>query len=264
MTATVALVRRMLHERRRLLFWLCLSTVAMVLAVMALYSSIGEQYGTLFEDLPDAILNLFGGGDFSTPAGYLETELLSFVAPGMVVGIAIAFGAGSLAGSEQSGHLALVFTAPIPRRRVALAALTTMTIAVLAMTITAWLSMLVGNEIGGVHVSVARLGAVSVMLGLLGIATGAIAFAVGAATGARGLAVGVGTAVSVGSYLVYALAPLSDTTNPLRYASIWYPYSANRPLLQGLSVAHALVLVAVAIGAAGAGVLALDRRDVQG
>ena len=264
MTAALALARRMLHERRRLLLWLCVSMVAMVLAVMALYSSIGVQYGELFEDLPDALLNLFGGGDFGTPAGYLETELLSFVAPGMVLGIAIAFGAGTLAGSEQAGHLALVFTAPVSRFRVALASLATTVIAVVAMTLTMWVSMLVGNEIGSVHVAISHLTAVSVMLGLLGVATGALAFAVGAATGARGLAVGVSTAVAVASYLVFALAPLSDTTNPLRYASLWYPYSANRPVLHGISVAHALVLVVLAVLFAVGGTLALDRRDVNG
>jgi len=264
MTAVLALARHMLHERRRMLRWLCVSSVAMVLAVTALYPSIGKQYGTIFDELPEALLNLFGGGDLGTPAGYLETELLSFVAPGMVLGIAIAFGAGTFAGMEQTGHLATVFTAPVARVRIALASLATMVVAVVAMTVTTWLSLLVGNEIGGLHVSIGHLTAVSVMLGLLGIATGAIAFAVGAATGARGLAVGAGTAVAVASYLIYALAPLSDTTRPFRYVSIWYPYSANRPVIAGISAAHALVLVGITVLAAGAGVLALERRDVQG
>lgn len=264
MTAIVVLTWRMFRERRRLLLWMCVGSVAMVLSVTALYPSLGSQYGELMDNLPDALLNLFGGGDLGTPAGYLETELLSFVAPGLVLGVAIAFGAGTLAGSEQSGHLALVYTAPISRTRVALAALVATIVATITITVVVWLTLLPGNEIGELHVSFAHLTAASVMLGLLGIATGALAFGIGAATGNRGIAAGATSAVAVASYLVYALAPLSDTTNPFRYVSIWYPFSANHPLLDGVSAAHALVLVAFAALCAGAGIASLGRRDVQG
>lgn len=264
MSATLALTMRMLRERRRLLLWMCVGSVAMVLSVTALYPSLGSQYGDLMESLPDALLNLFGGGDLGTPAGYLETELLSFVAPGLVLGVAIAFGAGTLAGSEQSGHLALVYTAPISRTRVALAALIATTVATVTVTLTVWLTLLPGNEIGELRISFAHLSAASVMLGLLGMAAGTIAFAVGAATGSRTLASGVTSAVAVASYLIYALAPLSDTTNPLRYVSIWYPFSANHPLIDGISAAHVLVLLGFAALCASAGIAALGRRDVEG
>lgn len=264
MTATLALTGRMLRERRRLLLWMCVGSALMVLAVTALYPSLGSQYGDLMDSLPEALLNLFGGGDLGTPAGYLETELLSFVAPGLVLGVAIAFGAGALAGSEQSGHLALVYTAPISRTRVALAALIATTVATVTVTAVIWLTLLPGNEIGELRISISHLTAASVMLGLLGIATGAIAFGVGAATGSRGLAAGLTSAVAVASYLIYALAPLSETTNPLRYVSIWYPFSAGHPLLDGISAAHAAVLVALAAVCAAGGIAALERRDVQG
>jgi ABC-2 type transport system permease protein len=264
MAPTLVVLRRMLHERRRLLLWLAVGGALTVLATAAMYSSIGEQYGTIMKNLPEAVLNLFGGGELGTPEGFLETELLSFMAPGLVLGIAIGFGAGTLAGSEHAGHLSIVYTAPISRTRVALASLAATTTAVVVMTTTIWGSLLLGNTLGGLDIAIGRLSAASLMLGLLGVAVGALAFGIGAATGARGLAAGVTVAVAVASYLVNALAPLSDSTAWLRYASLWYPFTANHPLTNGVSVAHALVLVALAAVFAAVGLARFDRRDLAG
>jgi len=258
------LTRRMLAERGRMLAIVSIGGALVVIATAALYASLGDQYATLTESLPEAVLSLFGGGDLATPAGYLESELLSFVAPGLVLGVAIAFGSGSLAGSEHAGHLALVFTAPVSRTRIALASLAATTIAVVVVTIVLWAGLMVGDPLGSLHISTGRLVAASVMLGFLGIAGGALAFGIGAATGARTAAAGATTAVLVASYLIYALTPLSESTKGLRYVSLWYPYAANHPLVDGISAAHALVLLALAVIFAGAGIAGLHRRDVEG
>jgi ABC-2 type transport system permease protein len=263
-TPTIVLARRMFHERRRFLLWLSIGGALTVLGTAALYPSLGSQYGKLFEGLPQAVLNLFGAGDLGTPEGYIESELLSFVAPGLVLGIAIAFGSGTLAGSEHVGHLSLVFTGPMSRVRIALASMLTTGMAVAVVTIVIWGALMLGDVVGSLHIGIGRVSAASFMLGLLGLALGALAFGIGAGTGARPLAAGAATAVAVAGYLVYALTPLSDATKPLRYASIWYPFTANHPLVNGVSAAHALVLVALAGLFACGGTAALTRRDVQG
>jgi hypothetical protein len=68
--------------------------------------------------MPKAYKALFtvGGGDLSTPTGYLNTELMSLMAPLLVLLYAITAGANGIAG-EEDRH-----TAPRPVRRPALAA----------------------------------------------------------------------------------------------------------------------------------------------
>jgi ABC-2 type transport system permease protein len=66
----------------------------------------------------------------------------------------------------------------------------------------------------------------------------------------------------VAAYLIHGLAPLVDAIHSIRWLSPWYHYAAGDPLREGLSVGHALVLVAVSAAAAVLAVVAFDRRDV--
>jgi ABC-2 type transport system permease protein len=91
---------------------------------------------------------------------------------------------------------------------------------------------------------------------------GAIAFLVGAATGHRALAIGLATAGAVAAYLVNGLAALVEALEVPQKLSPFYHYAVGDPLRQGLALDHTLVLVALALAAALAGVLAFERRDL--
>ena len=59
-------------------------------------------------------------GDFSTPVGYVNTELLSWLAPIVLIAFAVAIAARSLAGEEESGTLSLLLANTVGRRRLVL------------------------------------------------------------------------------------------------------------------------------------------------
>lgn len=106
-------------QRRSLPAWL-LGIVALVATYAAVYPSVSKSndYATIMQQMPEAYKALFtvGGGDLSTPTGYLNTELMTLMAPLLVLLYAITAGANSIAG-EEDRH-----TAPRPVRRPALAA----------------------------------------------------------------------------------------------------------------------------------------------
>jgi ABC-2 type transport system permease protein len=111
-------------------------------------------------------------------------------------------------------------------------------------------------------VSAAHLAAATVVLVVLAITFGAVAFMLAAATGRKSLAVGVTVALAVGAYLVNSLAALVDVLDPLQKISPFYHYAAGDPLHRGLDPWHTLFLVAVGAAAAAAGVVLFGRRDV--
>ncbi len=58
------------------------------------------------DSLPTAVRAAFlgPGGDFSTPVGYVNVELLSWLAPIVLIAFAVSIAARSLAGEEERRH----------------------------------------------------------------------------------------------------------------------------------------------------------------
>jgi ABC-2 type transport system permease protein len=112
-------------------------------------------------------------------------------------------------------------------------------------------------------ISLAHLAAATVSAVLLAIAYGALALLLGAATGRRALAIGVSAAAAVAAYLVNGLAPLVDGLEIPRKLSPFYHYAAGDPLRHGLSLGHALVLVAIAASATLLAPAIFSRRDLS-
>ena len=92
--------------------------------LISIYPSIRKSAGAIqsyVQNMPEAIRAAFmGSSDFSTPVGYVNVELLSWLAPVVLVAFAIAVAARSLAGEEESGTLGLMLTHAVGRRRLVL------------------------------------------------------------------------------------------------------------------------------------------------
>src|SRR5487761_1586302 len=90
-------VRTLKDQRNALLAW-AVSLAALVAMYVAVYPSVkgSSSFSKLIDQMPKAYRALFttgGGADFTTPAGYLNTELLTFMGPLLVMVYAIGAGA---------------------------------------------------------------------------------------------------------------------------------------------------------------------------
>lgn len=259
---TAALVRRFISERRRFIGGLAMTSIAMAAMVAGLYSSMGDAYGDLLEDIPAAVEGMLGNADPSTPEGFLQVELFSIVAPGLAIAVAVSVGAGALAGAEQSGRMTLITTGPIRRSQVVSASIAATLIATTAVAAALLIGILVGSGVATLGVALSRVAAACISLGLLAGTVGLITLAAGALTGRRSFALGVGTSVTVVSYAVDAFFPLSSNLAPLAKVSLWYPYAHNQPLVNGLDPRHVAVLSAIGLAAAAVAYWGFDRRDL--
>ena len=123
--ATELFRRGFLDHARTLIAW-CVGVVALLLLLAAVFPSIegSADLNDLIEKYPEALKSFFGlsgGVDLTTGAGFLDTELFSFMLPLFGLVLAIGSGARTLAGEEESGRLELLFAYPLRRRDAVLA-----------------------------------------------------------------------------------------------------------------------------------------------
>jgi ABC-2 type transport system permease protein len=256
-----------LRDARRALVWWSLGLAGMAALMIAVYPTVRDNpdLNEMVQDYPDALKAFiaFGGDvDYVSGAGYLGSELFSFMVPLLLLVAAIGAGARAIAGEEERGTLDLLLANPISRRRLVADKLAALVAEIALLAVVLWLSLLVGVEMVGMDLPAAHLAAATTGAALLALAFGAIALAVGAFSGRRGVAVGAAASGAVAAYLVNSLAVLVDFLEPVRTASPFYHYVASDPLRQGLELGHAGFLVALAVAAAALGVAALDRRDL--
>jgi ABC-2 type transport system permease protein len=256
-----------LVETRRALVWWTLGLVGMVALMIAVYPTVRDNpdLNALVEEYPEALKAFiaFGGDlDYVSAAGYLGSELFSFMVPLLLLVAAIGAGARATAGEEERGTLDLLLANPLSRRRLIVEKLAALVAEVVLLAAVLWLSLLIGVEVVGMRISAAHLAAATVSAALLAIAYGAVALLLGAATGRRSAAIGVATAAAVAAYVVNSLATLVDAIEPLKHVSPFYHYAASDPLRHGLALVHAGFLVALALSAGAASTIAFERRDL--
>ena len=257
-----------LRDSRRAFGWWGLGLVGLVALIVAVYPTVRDNptLNELVQEYPEALKAFlaFGGEvDYVSAAGYLGSELFSFMIPLLLLVAAIGAGARGVAGEEEDGTLDLLLASPVSRSRLVLEKAGALAAETAALGLVVWVSLVVGARAASMAVSAAHLLAATVSAVLLAYAFGAIALLVGAATGKRGLAIGVSAAAAVAAYLVYGLAPLVEALDSVQRASPFYYYAAGDPLRRGLEPAHAAALLAVGVAATVAASITFRRRDVS-
>ena len=250
-------------HRRALIGW----GVALAL-VTALYVSFWPAMGdtqemqALIDSMPEALVTAMGYDAISSPAGYLESTVYGLLGPILMLVFAIGLGARLIAGDEEVGALELEASGPVGRRRLLLERYAGLVLGVVWLaTVTGVVSLTLTNVLG-MDVGTAPLLGATIGLALLVLALGSVAFAVGAATGRRALALAVAAGVAVLGYMANALAPLLADGEWLERLSPFAWYLGNDPLNEGLGLAGALALVALALVSLAVAVATYDRRDL--
>ncbi len=254
-----------IRDQRRALLWWIGGFVATVLLYASFYPSVrdnAEQFNRYLKDLPEVVRNLLGGVDYTTPEGYLQSELFSFLAPILVLVYAIGAGSRAVAGEEEANSLDLLLSAPVRRRRVVADKFAAMLLATFVLTVSMWVAVLVFGPAFDLRPDIGGFTAMTLNTFLLGLVFGSLALAIGSATGRKALAIGVPSGFAVATFIVNALGPSVDWLDPFRPVSPFYYYSSGAPILNGLDPVNALVLAGASAVALAYTVWAFERRDL--
>jgi ABC-2 type transport system permease protein len=262
-----AFFKSLRDQTRPLVMWV-IGVVFYVTLLMSVYPSIRHSAGQLqgyIHSLPAAFRAAFlgPGGDFSSPVGFVNVELLSWLAPVVLIAFAVATAARSLAGEEEDGTLSLLLAHPIGRRRLALHKYGAMVVTVAILGLAFWLALFVAASIAGTPVGAGTLAQALLRLTLLGLAVGSVTFAVGGATGRRQTGIAAGVGVGVAMYLLNTLAAMDATMRPVRFVSLFHYSGGASPLGQGLAAVNVAILIGTSALLLVATLALFERRDVH-
>jgi ABC-2 type transport system permease protein len=249
--------------RRSLLGWALTIGGIAVLYTMFYPSVNNPSMAAALKNYPEAMKKAFNIEDLTSPQGYLGSYVFGLLVPILLAVFMIVMGSRAIAGDEESGTLDLVLAHPVSRPRLLLdrfAALVTQVLVVCAVVYLLLLAISGPAKISSVGPG--YLAAATVQLALFGICVGALTLSVGAATGKRAAAIGAGVAVAVLGYFANNLAPQVKGLEWVRYLSPFFYFSGNKPLVNGVDLGYAGVLLGAAVVFVAAGLALFRRRDL--
>jgi ABC-2 type transport system permease protein len=256
-----------LRDSRRAVAWWSVGLCGLASMMVAVFPSVRGNPGLnkLVQDYPEALKAFiaFGGSvDYTSAAGYLGSELFSFMVPLLLLVASIGAGARAIAGEEEQGTLDLLVANPLSRRRLVFEKLGALVLEIAFLGAVLWVALGVGTRVAGMEIGLANLAAATLDATLLALLFGVLALLVGSAVGRRGLALAVSTAAAVLAYLVNALAAIVGALEPVQKLSPFYHYVAGDPLRQGLALDHAAVLAITGAAVAALAPFVFDARDL--
>ncbi|MCR2809515.1 MULTISPECIES: ABC transporter permease subunit [unclassified Microbacterium] len=262
----LALLRRTLRESwRGLLGWT--AGVAAALALyLPLFPSIGGngQLQQVIESLPPELVAALGYDQIGTGAGYTQSTFYGLIGFLLLSIAAIAWGAGAVAGAEESGRLELDLAHGIARRSYALQSALAMLLRLLWLSAAAGAIVALLDAPATLGLDGANIVGATVALWGLTALCGAVALLAGALSGRRLWAIGAGAGVAVLGYVLTAVANQLPEAEWLRSFS---PYSwayHQSPLADGADPVGLTALWAATAVLIAACAGALQRRDVTG
>jgi ABC-2 type transport system permease protein len=253
----------MRDQWRSLLVWV-VTVAAFALMMTAFYPSVKASmasYQQIADKLPQVLRDAFVGSDIGSPTGWLDTKLFSMMAPIIFLVYAISAGARGIAGEEEQGTLDLLLAQPVSRGRVLLQKYAGMVAGLVLLTATLFGTLVATAPLFQMHIGAWRLLQGSLLVGLLGLAFGSIAFLVAAGWGRRGLAYGVAGGLAGIMYLMDILAPLWTVLERIRPVSLYYYYGIA-PLSEGMRVVDVAAFGLTSLVALALAYAAFGRRDI--
>ncbi|MGM0385088.1 MAG: ABC transporter permease subunit [Actinomycetota bacterium] len=247
------------HWRGWLIAWV--SLVVLLLMVMAVYREIDLS---LYTSLPDVYRSMLGIPDAADVASLSVRSLLGTYGALVIASMALAFGAGSIAGEERAGTLGLLLANPRSRTHVLVAKLAALAVLPAVCVFALWGSVVASAALLDVSIEGMDVGALCLHLVANSLFFGLLAAAVGAWTGSRGSALGVSIGVMVLSFVGVGVLPLVEGLEEWVRVLPWHYFSGSDPLLSGVAWGDLGILLTGSAALTGAAVAGLNRRDLKG
>ena len=260
-----ALVRRSIIDRIRGIAGWIGGIVAIVTVQMSVYPTVRDStadWEQATESFPEAFREIFRMEDYTTPAGYLSTELMTFVIPLIFIGLGAGWGARLTTEDEESRAADIILGLPISRYHYFAARLTSLIGVLGTAALFFTVSLVVGSSLLDMNVSIARMVSASAVVLLLGLMGAGLAATIGAATGRRAVALGVSLSILIGAFMVYSLAPLVSLFDLFGTVNPWEWTLGTQPITSGFDLGKAALSVALSSILFGIAARLFSTRDI--
>jgi ABC-2 type transport system permease protein len=234
--------------------------IAFLLMAMAVYRDIDLA---VYTELPEAFRSLVGIDADADVGALAYNAVYSSYGALVLFSLALALGAGAIAGEERKGTIDLLLANPRSRTQVVLAkGAALITVSALGVGLL-WAGGVLVPALLDVDVSGQDVGALMVHMFAGALFFGFLALAVGAATGKAGLAVGVSAGLMVLSFFAVGFLPLFESVADLARLFPWYYFNGSGPLVNGIDWGHIAVLLSGAALLGAVALVGVNRRDLR-
>lgn len=261
-----ALLTRVLRERWRGLTGWAGGLVLLVAVQVSVYPTVRdsrEDWSDVTDQFPEAFRKIFRMEDYTSPSGYLSTELFSFMVPLIFVGLACTWAARAGAEEEENGTADILLSLPVSRWSVLLTRLAGVAVTLLGMCAVTMGALLAGTRAVDMGVGTAGLTAAVCSCAVLALTFGGVSAVAAAWTGRRGVGLGAGLGLAIAAFVTYSLAPLVGFFDGILPVNPYQWTIGQSPLTDGMdpvTTVTAVVIAALLFVAAGVG---FSRRDIR-
>ncbi len=266
MRKPLPVLRRTLRESWRGLLGWSIGVTAVLFMYLPLFPSIAGngQMQQIIESLPPELVNALGYDQISSGPGYAQGTFYGLLGFLLLTIAATGWGAGAIAGAEETGRLELDLAHGIGRVQYALESAAAVFIRLLWLGVLAAVLVAALNDSAELGIDAGRLVDATAALVGLTMLGGSVALFAGAITGRRAVGVAAGAGIAVAGYAFNAIANQVQDAEWLRVLS---PYSwayHQPPLSEGADPGGLLALWGLSAVFVAASAWALSRRDVVG
>ncbi|MGA8980243.1 MAG: ABC transporter permease [Pedococcus sp.] len=248
---------------------------ATVIGVLTFYAlAFGAGVGALWIPLKDVFADLvfpaafdaiLGGAPINTPAGWVNAELLSMVGPGLLIAAALISATAATAGEEQRHTLALVLSTGVSRSTFLAAKTAAVLTHVLVVAAGMVGGLVLGNLFGDLGLGVGAMLLATLWMVLIALVYAAIALTVGTLTGDTRTTMAATAGIAAVSVVLALFLPIKASLAEWAKINLWYPYSGNVAIVDGIDWGLAAVMVTVTVVVSAIGFLGIRRRgDLRG
>ena len=259
--------RRVVVGRRKSIIGWAIGFLATMAFIVLLYPAVRDQpsFGDLIEDYPEfvqQILGLGGGLELGSPEGYLNSQLFANTLPILFLIYLMAFAVRETAGEEGDKTMNLALAHPIKRERFILEKFAAMTVTGFGLAMVAVAGLVITGPLVDMDLTIAGYFGATLSVFLIALVFATLALAVGAWTGKKSLAYGVTSTLAVTFFLVWGLAPIVDAIEWTNAVNPFFWGLAGTPVVSGLQVGNALLLLGAVTMLVAAAIAGFRRRDI--
>jgi len=261
-----AVVRWTLWQRRWSMFWWSVGIVSLVAMTLAFYPTIHQQATELqksFSSFSDSTLALFGGTDFFSPVGYLNSQLIYLMLPLLLIILGVGLGNSLIGREEADSTLESLLARPISRSHLLLAKALAGILVIFLVTLAGTAATILMAKAVNLGVPLAYILAACFACFMLVITFSSVAFVLAATGRGRAAALGISTVYAIGGYIIGSLA---STVHWLDKPSLIFPYHYYRSadILHGTFTWSSIVFFALfSLGCGALAWLSFRRRDLE-
>ena len=227
----LGIIKWNLWQRRYSILWWSIGVTAFIAINLIFYPTFREQAAELnksLEQLPDAAKSLFAGsGDFTSPVGYVNSQVYYLMLPMLLGILGISLGSSMLAKEERDGTLELLLARPVSRFKLLVSKIISSLLILLAVSSVALIAILALSSAVSLEVSILNLSlawAYSVVFALNLMFFTLLIASIGR-TG-KAASIGLATFFGLGGYII---SSLSSTVTWLEKPSLLFPFHYYRP-----------------------------------